>query len=223
VTQAGRIMSEWWQGDDLADARILDAYHVMQEWRSAHSYPLSLVTPSLRSFVTQVGTEVDVAQRLKRLPQIINKLGRLPTMRLPQMEDIAGCRAILADNAEVEAVAARLDARWDVHHVSDYRTAGKPGTGYRAVHYIVLKRGHFVEVQLRTAGQHRWAEEVERAQDRTGIQLKDGLGPAELVEYFRVASEIIWRREMGFPDDAGLSADLAKLRAQVVPYFRARE
>jgi hypothetical protein len=216
-------MAAWWLSTEEPTSRILAAFQDVQNWRSAHSYPLSLVTPGLRNWVSQISGTIDVAQRLKRTPQIITKLTRFPSMRLPQMEDIAGCRGIVSTMGEADAVAARIDQYWNVHHVNDYREAGKPGTGYRALHYVVERRGVFVEVQLRTRGQHRWAEEIERAQDRTGFALKDGQGPAELLEYFRVASDIIWIREAGLPDDEGLVAELSKLRVEVLPYFRPDE
>lgn len=49
----------------------------------------------LRSCLTTEGLELDVSQRLKRLPTIEDKLRRLPRMDLSSMQDIGGCRAVL--------------------------------------------------------------------------------------------------------------------------------
>lgn len=77
-----------------------------------------------------------------------------------------------------------------------------------------------MEIQLRTTGQHYWAEAVERTASITGFNLKDGEGPEELLDYFRVASDLTWIRETGHPADPALEARLAELREQVSKYFR---
>lgn len=79
-----------------------------------------------------------------------------------------------------------------------------------------------MEVQLRTNRQHDWAEAVERTASRTGHDLKDGQGPPELIEYFRVASDLIWAQEMGRDIDEGLADEFENLREQVRPYFRVQ-
>lgn len=64
-----------------------------------------------------------------------------------------------------------------------------------------------IEVQLRTRGQQQWAEAAEAADARLGtrgVNLKDGDAPPEMLEYFQVAGELIYRREYGLP----LASDL---------------
>lgn len=160
-----------------------------------------------------------VGQRLKRMPQIINKLIRFDSMRLTQMEDIGGCRTVLAGPDEVAAVGRRIEQKWSVRYRSDYRVEGKPKTGYRALHYVVIRRERMIEVQLRTASQHQWAELVERTASRLDYDLKDGQGPDDLIEYFRMASEVIWLRETGETVDVGLLEAFSELRDQVRGYF----
>jgi len=46
----------------------------------------------LRSVVGTEGCTVEVTQRLKRVPTIVDKLRREPTMQLASMQDIGGCR-----------------------------------------------------------------------------------------------------------------------------------
>lgn len=198
---------------------VLAAFGVASAWRQTFAYPLSLVTPGVRNWVDRESEQMIVAQRLKRMSQIIDKLHRLPTMRLSQMEDIAGCRAVLASNAEVEAVAARIEDKWDVRDRPDYREHGKPGTGYRALHYVIVRRERLVEVQLRTNRQHRWAEAVERTAARLGHNLKDGQGPPELVEYFLLASHVLAAEDRGEEVDEGVVAEFLKTREQVREYF----
>ncbi len=189
-------------------------------WRRTHAYPLALVTPGVRNWVSQeTAGPLIVGQRLKRMERIIEKLVRMPTMRLAQMEDIAGCRAVLHSPAEVDAVAYRIRRKWDVRAESDYRSEGKPLTGYRSLHIVVLRRERLVEIQLRTAQQHNWAEIVESTSSRLGFALKDGFGPPELVEYFAVASHIIGRQDNQVAVEDELVDRLTELRRQVAHYF----
>jgi hypothetical protein len=220
VTAAGRTLVRYInEGGAEPDAAVLAAYRIAREWRSEHSQPLALVTPGVRNWLSQVAPTGVVAQRLKRMPQIILKLNRFPSMRLPQMEDIAGCRAVVEHPFEIDAVAARIGAKWDVQSISDYREDGKPGTGYRALHYVVVRRGRLVEIQLRTERQHAWAEIVESTSDRLHFALKDGQGPPELFEYFRVVSDVLWAQDHRRDPGEGLRAELERARRQVRPYF----
>jgi ppGpp synthetase/RelA/SpoT-type nucleotidyltranferase len=162
---------------------------------------------------------VIVGQRLKRFDRILIKLRRL-SVRLSQVEDIAGCRAVLVDPVEVARVAQRIHRKWNVVDESDYRIAGKDITGYRCLHLIVRRQERLVEVQLRTTGQHYWADQVERTSSLTGLNLKDGDGPTEMLEYFRVASDITALQEAGRVVPQELQDELANLRTQVAPFFR---
>ena len=115
----------------------------------------------------------------------------------------------------------RILERWPGAHVDDYTT--KPqATGYRAIHFVVLENWRRIEIQLRTPGQNRWADEVERWSDQLGHDLKNGEGPAELVEYFRKAAERIAIEEGGGQVDETFEQDFEALRERVRPYFRGR-
>src|SRR5262249_13622427 len=45
-----------------------------------------------------------IAQRLKRISSALNKLVRESQMKLSQMQDLGGCRAIVADVADVDRI-----------------------------------------------------------------------------------------------------------------------
>jgi len=62
-------------------------------------------------------------------------------------------------------------------------------SGYRAVHVIVVRDGRRIEIQLRMPREHEWAVAVERTGIRLGIGLKEGEGPDDLKEYFRLAGQ----------------------------------
>lgn len=84
------------------------AIQVVEDFRKGFSYPLSKVNSGLRAMVAQVTSDILVAQRLKRMPQIIHKLERFPGTNLARMEDVGGCRAVLDTSAEVELVHQKI-------------------------------------------------------------------------------------------------------------------
>ena len=166
------------------------AREIVEHWRGLHAEPLSKVAAGLRRYVRQIG-EGSVAQRLKRFDTIVEKLDRHPGT-LTQMEDIGGVRAVLPDQATVDAVVALLTGRWKVRRVRHYVDGREPGPkadGYRAVHVIVVKHDRFIEVQLRTRSQDRWAQTVERDTRRLGEPIKFGGGADDLRTYYRLVAD----------------------------------
>lgn len=228
INRAGDVLREFWIGERMADAEVEAALALVGSYRQAHAYPLTLVSVGLRQFVRSVSENVVVGQRLKRMDRIVQKLVRFPKMKLARMQDVGGCRAVLASPAEVGATAERIRRNWDVIREKDYRD--KPAaTGYRALHLIVSRSApddemsRQIEIQLRTKGQHIWAEEVERVAARTQLSIKDGGGPDELLDYYRAASEIIAMVESDqrYAREALLKARrrLERLRQAAVPYL----
>jgi putative GTP pyrophosphokinase len=141
-----------------------------------------------------------VSQRLKRRPTIIDKLAREPSMQLTTMQDIGGCRAVLADIDEIK----RVQRRWTqtshrVTRVYDYLATPKP-SGYRGVHVIVTYDGFQIEVQLRTRLQHAWGTAIERVGPEIGADLKSGDGPDEVLRLFRDFGDLLAETE-GLPAD----------------------
>ena len=67
----------------------------------------------------------------------------------------------------------------------------RPSHGYRAVHIIVRPNKRPVEIQVRTALQHRWAELSEKAADTFGIDIKYGGGHTAVREVLDRASETV--------------------------------
>lgn len=221
--RAGRRLRAWWgvgRFEDVhTDAALAEAVADAFDYREAFSDPLKKVTVGLRQFVARESAEVIVAQRLKRMPQLLSKLKRFPTMRLSQMEDIGGCRAVLAGGGtEVTGVLRRIRRNWTIVDTLDY-VASPQSTGYRALHVIVERDGRFVEIQLPSPKQHEWAEAVERAAGRTGHSLKDGDGPPELVEYFRQAAYALALEERGEPVEESFDRRFESLRERVRPYL----
>lgn len=198
----------------------MTAWYAVQEFRAGFQYPMTKVAMGVRSFVSREDVEIIVAQRLKRMPQIVNKLVRFPGTKLARMEDVGGCRAILpGGRPAIDGVLRRIRRNWDVKRERDYITQPK-STGYRGVHVVVERDGQRIEIQLRTIGQQTWADAVERTAGRLRMPLKDGGGDPALVEYFRLAAEGIARDEEALPADEKFVTSFAAARAAVQNYFR---
>jgi len=108
VNAAGRTLVAGTGGTADSMDRYLEAYAVMSNWRASHQFPLNTFKINLRERARSIDEHAFVAQRLKRAPSIIAKLSRFPAMRLTQMQDIGGCRAVVSTLADVQALRDAL-------------------------------------------------------------------------------------------------------------------
>ena len=221
VDKAGAVLRQWARrGGPKLEGEAGDAADVLIDFRATFLRPMEVVADRLGQILRERGAPDPPGNRPKRYGSIVIKLLLRPTMRLSQMEDIAGCRAVLRDQDEVYDVLGRIQRQWPDSHVDDY-VARPQATGYRAVHVVVVESGRKVEIQLRTPAQNRWADEVEAAGDRLGHLLKNGQGPPELLRYFERAAYKLALEERGETPDEAFERDFATLREQVRPYFRS--
>ena len=224
VDRAGQNVREWFRAPIALAPAINEAFDVVWKFRGEFQRPLTGVVMGLRSFVKSEGAPVVVAQRLKRLPTIVDKLDRHPHMELSRMQDIGGCRAILpaGDVQLFSRLRARMTKqKWDVMEEYDYVTAPKP-SGYRGLHVVVMRDSRLVEIQLRTEGQHRWAETVERLGSITGYNLKDDQGPEELLHYLERGAYGTDLQERGLPLPHGFRDEFNELATLAQPYLVRR-
>jgi ppGpp synthetase/RelA/SpoT-type nucleotidyltranferase len=145
----------------------------------------------------------------KSTTSIVDKLNR-GTMRLSQMQDIAGCRIVVDDSESQHVTLRRL--RRQLKQLGSVKTVDRrsmPSHGYRAVHLIVTIDRKPVELQLRTLYQHLWAELSETAADMYGTQVKYGgaaPGRPEVRETLDALSEMLAELESASPDVEGAEA-----------------
>lgn len=135
------------------------------------------------------------------------------------MQDIGGCRAILSGHDEVRRVAARIERNWNVKHHKHYTLDAPAPSGYRALHIVVERDGRLIEIQLRTAREHEWAEAIERTDKRLSHDLKSGRGPADLREYFRLAADGLAMEQAGIAPDSAFVRDFNAARERARPHF----
>jgi ppGpp synthetase/RelA/SpoT-type nucleotidyltranferase len=151
---------------DDTDLRLLD------EYRRSFADAYAVVVKVLRD-----GLAVEPTGRpAKSTLSIVDKLRR-ESIRLSQIQDIAGCRIIVDDIHGQERMIARLPLIFEHLSLSDRRR--KPSHGYRAVHAIVKRTAESIEIQIRTALQQLWAEYSEKLSDVIDPMIKYGGGPVE--------------------------------------------
>ncbi len=116
----------------------------------------------------------------KSTPSIVAKLRRQP-IKLSRMQDVAGCRVVIANILQQDQLVAVLQNDFPNASVVDRRD--KPSFGYRAVHIIAEVSGKRVEIQVRSLLQHLWAELSEKSSDVVDPTIKYG-GGQELLRIF---------------------------------------
>lgn len=197
-TQIDKLGDRLKIGPKEADLRLLDEYRT--SFAEAFDYVLHVVRDELGLTTT--------GRRAKTTESIIAKLKR-ERSRLSQLQDIAGCRIIVADRGAQDAALNALGSRFQDSKVVDRRV--KPTHGYRAVHAIVPSRSKQVEVQIRTALQHRWAEVSEKLADSIDPAVKYGGGPEWLRERLIRTSDLIAQVEQ-FENDPGYTERYGRLQ-----------
>jgi putative GTP pyrophosphokinase len=223
VKRAGETLRTVQLGGVVSAADYSTAYLTLIGYRAAHQYPLIKATNVLRHMVRAENCDVEVSQRLKRIPTILDKLRREPEMDLSRMQDFGGCRAVLKNIDEVRRVQTRVSRAHRRRtgrepHVKDYITTPRD-TGYRGVHVIVTYDGRLVEVQLRTKVMHEWAITVERLAGRTGLNLKSDEGPPELQEFFAHVSLLMAIDEAGETADPDMLSRMTTLRDTALQFL----
>ncbi len=186
---------------------------VINNWRSAHSFPLQCIKMNLRNRAKKIDKRAIIAQRLKRLSSIDAKLHKHKSwMKLTQMQDIGGCRAIVENIRRVKRLiksyqrsTAKNPTRGHVlQKINDYIAEPKED-GYRSYHlvyrYRSVARKHKIyndlkiEIQLRSRLQHAWATAVETVGTFSGQPLKSGGGEQEWRRFFALMGSAIALRE----------------------------
>lgn len=174
-----RLKSGAYSDDDL---RELDAY------RQTFVDVYTLVVGRIRG---ELGLE-PTGRPAKSTLAVVEKLQR-ETIRLSQIQDIAGCRIVVPTVLEQNSTVARLLQLFPSAAFIDRRAV--PSHGYRAVHLVVSDDGRSVEIQIRSRLQHLWAELSEKATDALGEALKYGIGDPRALEFLDRASFLIHEHE----------------------------
>jgi ppGpp synthetase/RelA/SpoT-type nucleotidyltranferase len=185
----------------------LKALEVVNNWRSSHNYPLNTFKVTLRRKARDVDSGCLVAQRIKRLSSIEHKLSRFKSMKLSQMQDFGGCRAIVNNVSQVQELVRKYeksDLKHELDDKDDYILNPKR-SGYRSVHLIYkyfsdkkkpsVYNGLYIELQIRTRLQHAWATAVETVGTMREEALKSSQGESKWLRFFQLMGSVIALKE----------------------------
>lgn len=198
VRRAGKALSGSIIWDENRRQEILDTFAIAHSWRDAHIGPMRSMRQSMVQRIRHSGHAGFTAGRAKRMSSIRKKLKR-STLKLDQIQDLAGCRAIMDDMDGVRAMIEECRQKLPHEFVRDfpYIDAMK-ASGYRSHHMVYRFSGRGdekllndlkVELQVRTRLQHSWATAVEAVGLFRNEDLKAGVGSSDWLRLFRLMSE----------------------------------
>jgi len=173
------------------------AVEVVNNFRACHAYPINTFQSTLRRKINLLNTNYLVAQRLKRLVSTVLKLDRFKKMRLSQMQDIGGLRAVLPNLKMVRKLEKDYRTTKFQHNLYSSRDYIKnpKSSGYRSIHLVYKYKnplnpkydGLFIELQIRTHMQHIWATAVETMGTYLKYSLKSSEGPQNWLNFFSLS------------------------------------
>jgi len=176
-------------GDRLRAGNITEAdLRLLDEYRRSFNEAYEFVVRAIR---TQLGLEA-TGRPAKSTTSVAEKLQR-ESIRLTQVQDIAGCRLIVPGILEQDRAVSSLTELFENASVADRRIS--PSHGYRAIHVIVRYGEKLVEIQVRTSLQHVWAELSEKMSDVFDPAIKYGGGQKSLRKLLLTWSDVIGTEE----------------------------
>lgn len=204
IIKAGKTI----RNPNATEEEIEEAVKVIDNWRVAHAFPLHVIYVHLRRMGRKSPKEVIVAERLKRLESITNKLKREQNMNLWTMQDLGGCRVIVPSVDDVYEFANKYEKSRKRHiklDAGEYDYIKNPkSSGYRSLHIVykyqsdqvdTYNKNMLVEIQLRTHIQHLWATAVETMGLFTKEAIKSGQGSADVKRFFVLTSALFAMQE----------------------------
>lgn len=204
IDRAGKIIADVFTNPNtnITPQEISEVVDILNNWRSAHAYPLEVIANNLR----RNNPQAIVVQRLKRLDSIIGKIERFPDMSLYRMQDLGGCRVIV-DTIDDVYKSVNDFKNSKISHIfkreNDYIQNPKE-SGYRSYHMVyqfqsdendIYNKNMLIEIQFRTKLQHIWATAVEMMGIFTKSKLKASIGNEDILRFFILVSSLFAKRE----------------------------
>lgn len=213
VDEAGLVLAS----TECTHSQRDQALNVINNWRASHHFPLNTFQTTLRR-KADVFPHAIVVQRVKRLRAIEHKLKKhtVKPILLSDMQDIGGCRVVLANASQVYKLHdayLKSDLKHQLVRSNNYIQSPK-FSGYRGIHLIYSYKsdkketynGLHIEMQLRSQLQHAWATAVEIVGFFRRELLKSSEGDIIWKQFFKLAAAEIAFEEnapFGIPGVAG--------------------
>ena len=172
-------------------------------WSTGYARAMQEVQAAIFERAVEASVEGTISSRVKQIDSVAAKLKRMPTTKLSRLEDIAGCRIVVATTRDAERLAGACSTL-EITRQRNYRES--PRNGYRALHLTVrASDGRPVEVQIRTEIEELWANLAERCAALVDPELKYGGGPQEFRAFLDEMSDLGHQLDIA-------SEDLQKMR-----------
>lgn len=229
VKRAGQALSESLPEDPARWAEYVEIFKIAHEWRRSHVVPMRYIQQELRRVTGKINVVAVTAARMKRMVSIRRKL-RASNTSLDQMQDIGGCRAIVASMADLQTLVEYYRDGGSKHGLRRHTSylARPRASGYRSDHFILdfcppslqteLYKGRRIELQVRTQLQHSWSTAVEAVGLVRREDLKSGEGDSDWLRIFELVSAQHADAE-GTPVMEGVP-DLNDRRAEIIELER---
>ena len=201
LARLGKSANRLWKLSSKDRDDFNRAWDLASRWRACHAYPINTFQATLRTKIKRGYSPQSTiaAQRLKRMPTIIDKLTRYPHMKLTRMQDIVGVRAVLSAAEQAEKLAREYRGSRLSHDLivqRDYTSNPRDEDGYRSIHLIYRYKnrrnpaydGLRLELQIRSLLQHTWATAVETMGTLLGQALKSRQGDQAWIDFFAITS-----------------------------------
>ena len=157
-------------------------------WSTGYARAMQEVRTAIFEQAVEASVEGTISSRVKQIDSVAAKLRRMPTMRLSVLEDIAGCRIVVATTRDADRLAGACSAL-KISRKRNYHES--PHNGYRALHLTVRASDERpVELQIRTEIEDLWANLAERCAALVDPDLKYGGGPQPLREFLEMMSDL---------------------------------
>ena len=220
IIKAGKTIKK----DNATDQDKEQATRIIDNWRAAHAFPMHVIYMHLRR-MSELDSEIIVAERLKRLDSIVNKLKREPSMSLWTMQDLGGCRFIVPSVDDIYKYADKYEKSRKRHVLKsqyDYVNKPKP-SGYRSLHRVykyhsdsidTYNNNMLIEIQFRTHLQHLWATAVETMGLFTKEAIKSGQGSESVKRFFQLSSALIAKME-GQPVPTNVTENIDEIISEI--------
>lgn len=198
VVRAGNALRGRLDWNPESEADIQRIFSIANSWRASHAFPMHRMRAELHGRMSALEVKGLTAARLKQMPSIRAKLNRIDS-NLRQLQDLGGCRAVVANIDQARQLAADIIAKSPHTLKREDAYMDKPrSSGYRS-HHIVFAfqprnnsesgyEGRLIEVQIRSRMQHSWATAVEAVGLYRGENLKAGIGCENWLRLFELMS-----------------------------------
>ena len=153
-----------WEMEDLALRYLQPAVYrqiasALEQRRLDREHYIAQAAEDLRQHLAAVQVRAEVSGRVKHIYSIWRKMQR-KNLPFEQVFDVRAVRVMVGTVSDCYAALGVVHSLWEhIHHEFDDYIANPKPNGYQSLHTAVLgPEGRTLEVQIRTADMHSYAE-----------------------------------------------------------------